>query len=111
MQVKLLFSIKKNEVFTCFFFRVFSLFLVFFWRPWGLFWHCFGAFVVSFGVLVSSFWVPLARLGCLWALSATFCSAFGSSGLSVGSGTAPGPFFVPFWILFGIIFKQFGGGF
>ena len=46
-----------------------------------------------FGVLVSSFWVPLARLGCLWALSAFFCGAFGSSGLSVGSGTAPGLFF------------------
>ena len=38
-----------------------------------------------FGVLVSSCWVPLACLGCLWVLSATFGGAFGSSGLSVGS--------------------------
>ena len=53
-------------------------------------------FVVSFGVLVSSFWVPLARLGCLWVLSATFCGAFGSSRLFVGSGTAPGLFFGSF---------------
>ena len=74
----------------------FSLFLTSFGRPWSLFWHPFGAFVVSFGVLVSSFWVPLARLGCLWALSATFCGAFGSSRLSVGSGIAPGLLFGSF---------------
>ena len=37
-----------------------------------------------FGVLVSSCWVPLACLSCLWALSAIFCNAFGSFGLSVG---------------------------
>ena len=78
------FSILKSKVSTCLSFSCFSIIFGSFWRPWGLFWHPFGAFVVSFGVLVSSFWVPLARLGCLWALSATFCGAFGPSGLSLG---------------------------
>ena len=75
------------------FFVFFHYFWSFFWRSRGLFWHPCGAFVVSFGVLVSFFWEPLLRVGCLWALSATFCGAFGSSRLSVGSGIAPGLFF------------------
>ena len=58
---------------------------------------------------MSSFWVPLARLGCLWALSATFRGAVGSSGLSVGSGTAPGVFFASFSIHFGVIFVSNSG--
>ena len=54
---------------------------------------------------MSSFWVPLACLGCLWALSATFCGVFGSSGLSVGSGTTLGPFLNRFLTYFGISFE------
>ena len=94
----------KSQVFTCLSFSCFFIMFGLFWRPWGLFWHPFGASVVSFGVLVSSSWVPSARLGCLWALSAAFCGAFGSSGLSVGSGTAPGLFVASFLVHFGIIF-------
>ena len=107
MQVKLLFPIKKNKVSTYLSFTRFFIVFGPFWRPWGPFWHSFGAFVVSFGVLVSSFWVPLARLGCLWALSATFCGAFGSSGLSVGSETAPGLFFGSCSKLFPCFFNCF----
>ena len=100
----------KSQVFTCLsfscffcifncFLEAFGLLLAFFWRLCRL-----------FGFLVSSFWVPLACLGCLWTLTATFCGAFGSSGLSVGSGTAPGSFFALFSIHFGV-FEQIGDGF
>ena len=93
MQVKLLFSLFENKVFT---YLAFSRFLIIF----GVFLEALRSLLEAFwslcrffGVLVSCFWVPLARLGCLWALSATFCGAFG---LSVGSGTAPGLFFNSF---------------
>ena len=79
------------------FFNVFSLFWVPFWRHLGLLWSCFWSLCRLFGVLGSSLYVPLACLGCLWALAATFYSAGGSSGLSLGSGTAPGPLF---WLIF-----------
>ena len=62
----------KKHVFTCLsfscFFTIFGVFLeasalllASFWSLCRLLWG-----------LVSSFWVPLARLGCLWALSAPF---------------------------------------
>ena len=80
---------------TCFhlplFFSFFTIFVGFL-KASGLFLASFWSLCRLFGFLVSSFWVPLARLGCLWALSATFCGAFGSSRLSVGSGIAPGLF-------------------
>ena len=50
---------------------------------------------------------PLACLSRLWSFSATFCTAFGSSGLSLGSGTAPGPLFAPFWAHFGPFWGYF----
>ena len=84
---------------------------MFFWRPWDLFCRPFGASVVSFGVLVSSFWVPLARLGFLWTLSATFCGAFGSSGLSVRSGIGPGLFSALFSIHFCVFLSNSGVAF
>ena len=111
MQVKLLFSIYKNKVSTYLSFSRFFIVFGPFLRPWGPFWHSFGAFVVPFGVLVSSFWVPLACLGCLWALSATFCGVFGSSGLSVGSGTSLGPFLNRFLTYFEISCEETGGVF
>ena len=81
MQVKLLFPIKKNKVSTYLpslrFFIIFGTFL----EVFGFVLETFWSLCRLFGVLVSSFWVPSARLGCLWALSATFCGAFGSSGL------------------------------
>ena len=83
----------KKHVFTCLsfscFFTIFGVFL----EASGLLLASFWSLCRLFGFLVSSFWVPLARLGSLWMLSATFCGAFGLSGLSVGSGTAPGSFF------------------
>ena len=93
MQIKLLFSVFKNKVSTYLFFSrsffICGVFLEAFGSPSEAFW----SFCRLFGVLVLSLWVPLALLGCLWALSATFCGVVGSSGLSVVSGTAPGPFF------------------
>jgi hypothetical protein len=83
----------KKHVFTCLsfscFFTIFDAFL----EASGFFLASFWSLCRLFGFLVSSFWVPLARLGSLWILSDTFCGAFGLSGLSVGSGTAPGSFF------------------
>ena len=87
-----------------------ALFFVFFfiicviWEAFGFLLASFWRLCRLFGFLVSSFWVPLARLGSLWTLSATFCGVVGSSGLSVGSGTAPGLFFASFSIHFGVIF-------
>mgnify|MGYP001626555049 CR=1 FL=1 len=93
----------KNHVFTCLsfscFFTIFGVFL----EASGLLLASFWSLCRLFGFLVSSFWVPLARLGSLWTLSATFRDAVGSSGLSVGSGTAPGVFFASFSIYFGVI--------
>ena len=104
MRVKPLFSILTNEVFTClpffFFFIIFGTFL----EAFGFLLGVFLGLCRLFGVMVLSLWLPLACLGCLWALSATFCGVFGSSGLSVVSGTALGPFFYPFMTLCGIIF-------
>ena len=59
-----------------------------FWRPFRVsivtlsLWHAGVILLVLFGLPEPSV-----------ALSATCCGAFGSSGLSVGSGTAPGLFF------------------
>ena len=89
----------KKHVFTCLsfscFFTIFGVFL----EASGLLLASFWSLCRLFGFLVSSFWVPLARLGSLWTLSATFRGAVGSSGLSLGSGTAPGVFFASFSIL------------
>ena len=82
------------------FFTIFGVFL----EASGLLLASFWSLCRLFGFLVSSFWVPLARLGSLWTFSATFCGVVGSSGLSVGSGTAPGLFFASFSIHFGVIF-------
>ena len=93
----------KKHVFTCLsfscFFTIFGVFL----EASGLLLASFWSLCRLFGFLVSSFWVPLARLGSLWTLSATFCGVVGSSGLSVGSGTAPGVFFASFSIHFCVI--------
>ena len=101
------FEIFGNAKKTCFhlplffmFYIIFSVFL----EALGLLLASFWSLCRLFGFLVSSFRVPLARLGCLWTLTATFCGPFGSSGLSVGSGTAPGLFFASFPIDFGVIF-------
>ena len=87
----------KSQVCTC---LSFSCFLFFVFIIFCFFLEALGFLLASFWSLCRlywgagvSFWVPLARVGCLWALSATFCSASGSPGLSVGSGTAPGLFF------------------
>ena len=53
-------------------FSVFSSLFCAFWEASGALWAPFGILWGLFGVLVSPFWVPLARLGCLWALSGTF---------------------------------------
>ena len=86
-------------------FSLASLLHVFF-TIFGVFFEASGVLLASFwslcrlfGFLVSSFWVPLARLGSLWTLSAICCGVVGSSGLSVGSGTAPGVFFAFFSLL------------
>ena len=92
MQLKLLFSIFLS--FLCF-----SLFLGFFWRPWGHFgilldlwsfllacwchpfWRLWLAWAVC-GPSLLLFVVPLARLGCLWArgpLQACFLVNFRNS--------------------------------
>ena len=70
-------------------FSCFSSFLVPFGRPFGFLLASFWSLRCLFGVPVSSFWFSLACLSRLWALSATFCGAFGSPGLSLGSGAAP----------------------
>ena len=99
-----IFGNAKKHVFTCLsfscFFTIFGVFL----EASGLLLASFWSLCRLFGFLVSSFWVPLARLGSLWTLSATFCGVVGSSGLSVGSGTAPGVFFASFSIHFRVIF-------
>ena len=51
----------------------FHFILADFWEASGSLLTLFGILWNLFGVLVSSLWVPLARLGCLWALSSTFC--------------------------------------
>ena len=94
----------KKHVFTCLSFSCFYIIFSVFLEALGLLLASFWSLCRLFGFLVSSFRVPLARLGCLWTLTATFCGAFGSSGLSVGSGTAPGLFFASFPIDFGVIF-------
>ena len=99
----------KKHVFTCLSFSCFFIIFGLFLEALGSLLAPFWSLCRLFGFLVSSFWVPLARLGCLWALSATFCGAFGSSGLSVGSGTAPGLFFASFPIDFGVIFWAIRG--
>ena len=43
------------------------------WEASGSLLALFGILWNLFGVLMSSLWVPVARLGCLWVLSATFC--------------------------------------
>ena len=104
-------EMQKTHVFTCLsfscFFTIFGVFL----EASGLLLASFWRLCRLFGFLVSSFWVPLAWLGCLWTLTAAFCGAFGSSGLSVGSGTAPGLFFASFSIHFGVICWAIRGGF
>ena len=54
------------------FFSFRSIFAAF-WVASGSLLALFGILWNLFGLLVSSLWVPLARLGCLWALSGTFC--------------------------------------
>ena len=103
-----IFGNAKKHVFTCLSFSCFYIIFSVFLEALGLLLASFWSLCRLFGFLVSSFRVPLARLGCLWTLTATFCGAFGSSGLSVGSGTAPGLFFAPFWDHFGIILYNFG---
>ena len=88
---------------------MFFLHFCVFWEPFGSLLASFWSLRRLFGVLVSFFWFSLACLSRLWALSATFCGACGSSGLSVGSGTAPGPFFGSFFGDFGVISERFGG--
>ena len=109
MQVKLLFPIKKNKVSTYLsssrFFIIFGTFL----EAFGFLLEAFWSLCRLFGVLVSSLQLSLACLDCLWARAATFCGAFGSSGLSVGSGTVPGPFVALFLVHFGIIFGGIRG--
>ena len=94
----------KKHVFTCLSFSCFYIIFSVFLEALGLLLASFWSLCRLFGFLVSSFRVPLTRLGCLWTLTATFCGPFGSSGLSVGSGTAPGLFFASFPIDFGVIF-------
>merc|ERR1711966_101148 len=64
------FDIFGNAKKTCFhlplFFMFFTIFGVFL-EASGLLLASFWSLCRLFGFLVSSFWVPLARLGCLWA--------------------------------------------
>ena len=62
------------------------------WRSFGALWDppgsLLGTFVLLWGVLgalVRVFWVPLARLGCLWAPSGAFLLTLGNRGRSLGS--------------------------
>ena len=78
------------------------------------FWCLLEAFWVSFGVLleslaslwwpVLSFWSSLVCLSRPWALSATFCGAFGSPGLFLGLGDRSRTVFGSIFGLFGVIF-------
>ena len=95
-----------------FFARVaFSRFFIIFGAFWEAFW-------LSFGVLLespSSLWRAGALLLVVfgssgpsvdrpWALSATFCGVFGSSGLFLELGNRSGLFFTSFFDHFGFIF-------
>ena len=66
-------------------FQCFCIILGVFLDAFGVLLAPFRSLCRLFGVLVSFCWVPSACLGCLWALSAFFCGAFGSSGVSVDS--------------------------
>ena len=71
----------KKHVFTCLSFSCFFIIFGVFLEASALLLASFWSLCRLFGFLVSSFWVPLASLGCLRALSATFCGASGLPGL------------------------------
>ena len=62
----------KNRVCTCLSFSCFFIIFGHFWKAFGVPLASFWSHRRLFGVLVSSFWLRLARLGCLWGLSARF---------------------------------------